>query len=303
MSTASDANSSPQEVESTRGRARSILSIVLLIASLLVLLYPVVTTYYQNQKQADIADAYRNSTIQGKDFSELIEAAHAYNAESAGAPILDPWLARVAKNNRPYQDYLEQLNVTGNPKDPMGVIAIPSIKVKLPVYHGTEPDVLERGIGHLYGSSLPVGGEGMHSVLTAHTGLAHATLFDDLDEVVTGDRIYLNVAGQQMTYEVDKIETVLPTEISSLQPVPGKDLLTLITCTPYGINSHRLLVHAHRVPNDDAAARDAFNGGSSIQWWMLLVLALIVLIVIAYFARRRMNAHHAPRHRSTRSAA
>ena len=300
LSSAPDAGSSP--AETSRGRGRSILSVLFLIASLLVLLYPVVTTYYQNERQASVADAYRNSTVKDRDFTELIEAAHAYNKQNAGAPILDPWLARVAKDNRPYQDYLEQLNVTGNPKDPMGVIAIPSINVKLPVYHGTEPEVLERGIGHLYGSPLPVGGEGMHSVLTAHTGLAHATLFDDLDAVIEGDRVYLNVAGQQMTYEVDSIETVLPTEISSLQPVPGKDLITLITCTPYGINSHRLLVHAHRVPND-AAAEDAFNNNTSIQWWMFLVLALIVLIVVAYFVRRRMNARQDSADSSSRPTA
>ncbi|WP_277099947.1 class C sortase [Corynebacterium riegelii] len=287
---------------SVNGRGRNLLSVLLLITSLLVLSYPVVTTYYQNEKQVKVADAYRNSTVVGRDFTELLEEAHAYNREHAGAPILDPWLARVAKDNRPYQDYLEQLNVTGKIGDPMGVVAIPSIDSKLPVYHGTDQRVLNQGIGHLYGSSLPVGGEGMHSVLTAHTGLAHATLFDNLTKVKIGDRVYLDVAGEQLTYEVDQIDVVLPTEIESLQPVAGADLLTLITCTPYGINSHRLLVRGHRVENDAQAAADAFSAGSSVQWWMYLVAVLIMVIVAAYVVLRRRNAYKGV-HRRTRSRA
>ncbi|MDO5048847.1 MAG: class C sortase [Actinomycetaceae bacterium] len=285
------------DTRAKRKRIRGVLSFLLVVAGLLLMLYPVVATYFRNEQQANIAEAYRHSTVSGQDFSYLIEQAHAYNRSTAGAPILDPWLERVAKDNRPYQDYLEQLNVSGIPGSPMGAIAIPDIKVNLPIYHGTEPDVLERGIGHLYGSALPIGGENTHSVLTGHTGLASATLFDDLDKVTVSNRIYLDVAGYEMTYEVDQIEVVLPTEIDTLQPVPGEDLLTLVTCTPYGINSHRLLVHAHRVPNEPAETTDAFNQGSSIQWWMFLVLGLMLLIVVTYQVFRRRNAHPDGRHR------
>jgi len=266
--------------------------------------YPVVGTYYKNMQQTQVADAYRKSvTSNPEDYSAMLDEARRYNQERTGGPILDPWLARVSKDNRPYQDYLEQLNPTWTPAQPIAALAIPSIESVLPVYHGTDAAILERGVGHLYGSALPVGGESTHSVLTGHSGLTNATLFDHLNKVKVGDKVYITVFGEELAYEVDSIDVVLPTEISSLQPEDGKDLLTLITCTPYGINSHRLLVRAHRIPLDPEGAEEAFQSQSNWQWWMTLVVAIVLLalLLLALFAlRRRKNARQAGTHRARR---
>lgn len=130
----------------------------------------------------------------------------------------------------------------------MGQIQVPSVGINLPIYHGTFDDSLQRGTGHLYGSSLPVGGESSHTVITGHTGLQNMTLFDHLDQVKTGDEIYLNVYNRQMKYKVFDIRVVVPSDTERLRRVAGQDLITLVTCTPYGINSHRLLVTGQRVP-------------------------------------------------------
>lgn len=164
----------------------------------------------------------------------------------------------------------------------MAALAIPSIGVALPVYHGTEPETLAHGVGHLYGSGLPVGGEGNHSVLTGHSGLIDATLFDRLPEVKVGDKFYLNVLGEDFTYQVDEINTVLPEDTSKIQPIADRDLVTLITCTPYGVNSHRLLVRGTRVPNDPVETHSAFDAAAGLwQWWMIAAAVAIVLALLA----------------------
>ena len=267
---------------------RDLIPLLLILLGILVMAYPVVGTYYRNTQQSSVADAYRASTSDSDHgYAEVVERARRYSMDHAGAPILDPWLARVSKDNRPYQDYLEQLNPSGDPNAPIAALAIPTIKAVLPVYHGTDPTVLNHGIGHLYGSALPVGGAGTHSVLTGHTGMTDATLFDHLDKVQVGDTVFISVFGEELAYEVDRIDVVLPTEISSLQAVPGEDLLTLITCTPYGINSHRLLVRAHRVPLDAQEMEDAFTASANWQWWMTVVVAIIALALLFLFARQR----------------
>lgn len=267
--------------------------LLLVVAGFAVLLYPVAATYLRNTEQASVADAYRRSQteISVEERERWIDQASAYNEQTRGIPILDPWLARVSKDNAPYQDYLDQLNPSATENPVMAVLSIPSIESKLPIYHGTEPDTLEAGIGHLYGSALPIGGEGNHSALTAHTGLTNATLFDRLDDVEMGDAFYLDVLGGTLKYEVHDIQVVLPHEVDSLQPVAGEDLVTLITCTPYGINSHRLLVHGTRVPMDPTESpEDAFDTGRVWQPWMIAVLAaaaVIAVIIAALIWRNR----------------
>lgn len=277
-----------------------VILLLLVIAGFAVMLYPVAATYQRNTEQASIADAYRNSqtTIPDGDRQEWFDRAAAYNETTVGMPILDPWLARVSKDNAPYQNYLDQLNPSFEDDAVMAVLSIPEIDSKLPIYHGTEMETLDRGIGHLYGSALPIGGEGNHSVLTAHTGLSNATMFDRLDEVVNGDAFYIDIMGEVLKYEVYGIEVVLPNEIDSLQTIPGEDVVTLITCTPYGINSHRLLVHGTRVPMDaNEDADEAFDGiGSVWQPWMIAVLAaaaLIALIIALLVLRSRRKARKA----------
>lgn len=271
-----------------------IILLVLVLAGIAVMLYPVVATYQRNTEQAAVADAYRNSTteISDNDRAQWFERARAYNETTVGMPILDPWLARVSKDNAPYQNYIDQLNPSGNDDATMAVLSIPEIESKLPIFHGTEADTLNEGIGHLYGSALPIGGESNHSVLTAHTGLSNATMFDRLDELVNGDAFYIDVMGEVLKYEVYDIQVVLPDEIDSLQMIPGEDVVTLITCTPYGINTHRLLVHANRVPMDpDENVDEVFDNASLWQPWMIgvlaAVLAVVLLIAVLVWRNRR----------------
>ena len=199
-----------------------------------------------------------------------------YKRQHTDGPILDPWLARISEDNLEYKEYENQL--AGAPA--MSQIAIPAIDVRLPVYHGTSEATLQKGLGHLYGSALPTGGEGFHSVITGHTGLTTATLFDDLVDVKEGDAIYVSTFGERLKYQVYDTEVVLPDQTDSLRAEPGRDLLTLVTCTPYGINTHRLLVHAERVPMDPEESGVLDESTSTIQWWMW-VLGAVALLVLA----------------------
>ena len=148
------------------------------------------------------------------------------------------------------EDYKNQLNVTGN--SIMGYVHIPSINVHLPIYHGTDTKTLEKGIGHLLGSSLPVGGDTTHSILTAHSGMANQKMFSDLPQLKIGDVFYLEVLGETLAYQVDQIKTVLPYDVTYLGIEEGRDLCTLVTCTPFGVNTHRLLVRGTRIPYEKA---------------------------------------------------
>lgn len=263
------------------GSARSQwLTVLLVLAGVLVMLYPVASTLLNNYGAMKAVEDYSKLEMDTpqEQLDEQWSAAHEYNQEPAAGPILDPWLNEIQPTDKNYAHYLEQLNQ----HPAMGRLVIPSIDSDLPIYHGTEEEVLQKGVGHLYGSSLPVGGEGSHSVLTAHTGLPNATLFDNLNKVKKGEAFYISVAGHRLKYEVDDIQVVLPHEVESLQPVEGKDYITLVTCTPYGINTHRLLVRGHQVPLDEEDNEVFDNVHSSVwQWWMyLLVLAAVIAIAL-----------------------
>ena len=251
---------------------------ILLLAGILVLLYPVLATQYNNQRQERIASEFSAvAENAGPDaVAESLRRADEYNLKASESPILDPWLDAQRPGTAQYQDYLSQLNLN----DVMATIKIPSINVNLPIYHGTENATLDKGIGHLFGTALPVGGESTHTVLTGHTGLGNATMFDQLTSVKIGDYFYIETAGRHLKYEVTDIRVVLPTETESLNKVDGKDLATLITCTPYGINTHRLLVTGERVPMDDAVAAQAAQvKGSVMKPWMIAVLASVAVIL------------------------
>ena len=252
---------------------------ILLLAGILVLLYPVFATQYNNQRQERIASEFSAVAEQaGPDaVAESLRRADEYNLKASESPILDPWLDAQRPGTAQYQDYLSQLNLN----DVMATIKIPSIDVNLPIYHGTDTATLDKGIGHLFGTALPVGGESTHTVLTGHTGLGNATMFDQLTSVKMGDVFYIETAGRHLKYQVTDIRVVLPTETESLNKVEGKDLATLITCTPYGINTHRLLVTGERVPMDDdaVAAEAAQVKGSVMKPWMIAVLASVAVIL------------------------
>ena len=263
---------------------------ILLLAGILVLLYPVFATQYNNYRQESIASQFSAvAEDAGPDaVAENLRRADEYNANAAESPILDPWLDAQRPGTEAYQEYLSQLNIN----DVMATVKIPSIDVNLPIYHGTETATLDKGIGHLFGTALPVGGESTHTVLTGHTGLGTATMFDQLTSLKEGDVFYIEVPGRHLKYQVTDIRVVLPNETETLNKVEGKDLATLITCTPYGINTHRLLVTGERVPMDEAtaAAEAAQVKGAVLKPWMIAILiavAIILLISAIIWARSR----------------
>ena len=253
---------------------------ILLLAGILVLLYPVFATQYNNYRQESIASQFSAVAEDvGPDaVAENLRRADEYNANAAESPILDPWLDAQRPGTEAYQEYLSQLNIN----DVMATVKIPSIDVNLPIYHGTETATLDKGIGHLFGTALPVGGESTHTVLTGHTGLGTATMFDQLTSLKEGDVFYIEVPGRHLKYQVTDIRVVLPNETETLNKVEGKDLATLITCTPYGINTHRLLVTGERVPMDEeaVAAEAAQVKGAVMKPWMIAVLAAVAIIIV-----------------------
>ncbi len=211
------------------------------IAALGLMLYPLAGELLSERYHSDIETTY-TAAIADTDDVELTaqrEAAQQYNAMLSGAATITEGGASA-----PPLAYDEQLTVG----DVMAYVDIPKISVYLPVQHGTEADTLEKSVGHVVGTSLPVGGESTHAVLSAHSGLASFKLFSDIDQLAVGDVFYIHVLGDTLAYKVDAIHTVLPTDTSLLQIEDGKDYVTLVTCTPFGVNTHRLLVRGHRVP-------------------------------------------------------
>ena len=218
-----------------------LLAVACVLLSLGLLLYPLMGELVSEKYHSDVEAVY-TAAIADTDNVELAEqrrAAEAYNALLRGEAAVSTGGASV-----PPVDYAEQLTVGGA----MCTIDIPKIGVYLPVRHGTGAETLERTVGHVVGTSLPVGGAGTHAVLSAHSGMASAKLFTDIDQLVKGDVFYIHVLGEILAYEVDRIATVLPGDTSLLQIEDGQDLVTLVTCTPFGVNTHRLLVRGHRVP-------------------------------------------------------
>ncbi|MBQ6040161.1 MAG: class C sortase [Oscillospiraceae bacterium] len=221
--------------------------IFVMLLGIAIFLYPAFSNWWNEQRQTRVIDNY-NKAVGVLDTSEkeaMLEQAHAYN--SALAKLSDPFA-----EHETIPDYSSILDVPGT--GIIGYIDIPKIGVHLPVYHGTSPEVLNIAVGHLEGTSLPVGGAGCHSVISAHRGLPSAKLFTELDQLTEDDQFSISILDDIFTYEVDKISVVLPYETDALRPEPGKDLVTLMTCTPYGINTHRLLVRGHRI--DTVAAED-----------------------------------------------
>lgn len=228
----------------------TICAAVLFLTALGLTLYPLVSNYVNQKYASEIQTAYQE-LIQQTDDSVLQEAkqrAIAYNLaitpDTADAYSEESLLSAA-------EDYDNQLDIAGN--GIMGYVEIPKIQVNLPIYHGTDAEVLDRGVGHLLGSSLPVGGENTHTILSGHSGMASQKMFTDLEQLTQGDMFYLNVLNETLAYQVTEINTVLPYETDLLGIVPGEDLCTLVTCTPYGVNTHRLLVRGSRIPYEEAA--------------------------------------------------
>ena len=224
-----------------------ILAVVLLIMALCIIAYPWISNYLNDRYQSMILTEYEKDVevLDDAEIQEAIQAALAYN-ENLSPIRYDREAIEAASFS-----YEELLNLQGFGL--IGYIVIPKIDVNLPIYHGTSEEVLQTGIGHLMGSSFPVGGNGAHAVLTGHSGVAGKRLFSDLDQLAPGDMFFLHVLGDTLAYQVVEINTVLPYETDLLLADPDQDLCTLVTCTPYGVNSHRLLVRGSRVAYEEAA--------------------------------------------------
>ena len=216
-----------------------------------ITLYPMISTWYNERHQAEVHIHYQEK-VEQVDNTKLIEAkemAVAYNQTILpGAQDEDSFSKEALLSAS--ENYGSLLNLAGD--GIMGYVEIPTIGVTLPIYHGTNNSTLERGVGHLLGSSLPVGGESTHSVLTAHSGMASQKMFSDLDRLTMGDIFFLDVLGEKLAYQVDQIKTVLPYDTTFLQTEIGNDLCTLVTCTPFGVNTHRLLVRGTRIEYEEA---------------------------------------------------
>ena len=273
------ARSAHGAVAPEKRRGNRLIPLLIVLAGILVVLYPVVATQYNNFKQHEFAVTYNSEVneISGEDLAEGLAAARAYNESITGIPILDPYLDEVQQpESEEYARYLDELAAT----DVMARVRVPSVGIDLPVRHGTSEASIRNGAGHLYGTSLPVGGIGTHSVLTSHTGMSDATLFDHLIDVDEGDLIVIDVYGETLAYTVDQIKVVLPEEIGDLVPVAGHDYITLFTCTPYAVNSHRLLVRAERTewtPEVEAASEASDSWVPQLEWWMWVLLGIALL--------------------------
>ena len=225
-------------------------AIITFLLALGITLYPIISSRYNEKHQSEIHVSYQEQMeqVDTTAIDEARELAIQYNQailEGVKEDAFDHDALLWAS-----EDYKHQLNITGN--GIMGYVEIPTIQVTLPIYHGTDDATLEKGVGHLLGSSLPVGGESTHTVLTAHSGMASQRMFSDLDLLKTGDVFYLDVLGERMAYQVDQIKTVLPYDTTYLGIVNGEDHATLVTCTPFGVNTHRLLVRGVRIPCEEA---------------------------------------------------
>ena len=259
--------------------------IAALLAGALLLLYPTVSDYWNSfhQSRAIASYAEQVADLDDNTYDQIWADARAYNE------TLDNSTSRFVMTEEQKKIYEALLNIADN--GVMGYIEIPKIKCNLPIYHGTDEAVLQIAIGHVQGSSLPAGGESTHCVLSGHRGLPSAKLFSDLDQLTEGDVFLLRVLDETQTYEVDQIRTVLPDELDDLAIEEGKEYCTLVTCTPYGINSHRLLVRGHRVENQASASTirvtaDAMQIEPLLIAPLVAVPMLLVLLVMVLIPHR-----------------
>ena len=258
------------------------------VVALGLLLYPLVGELLSEKYHSDVETAY-TAAIEDTDDAELTaqrQAAQQYNAMLANATISE------GGASAPPLAYAEQLTVGGV----MAYVDIPKINVYLPVQHGTGAETLEKSVGHVVGTSLLVGGSSTHAVLSAHSGMASSKLFSDIDRLAEGDTFYIHVLGDTLAYEVDGINTVLPTDTSLLQIEEGKDFVTLVTCTPFGVNTHRLLVRGHRVPYVPEQKAETAEAQKATSSWMQhyltglgIGLGAVAVVGGAYFLVRRVR--------------
>ena len=275
-----------------------ILAVIFFVAALGLTFYPIISNYVNTLYASEIHTAYEEVIAQ-TDKSALLEAkklAIAYNGTITPGAAQDTYSQESLKEAS--VDYESQLNIAGD--GIMGYVHVPKIGVHLPIYHGTDSDSLERGIGHLLGSSLPIGGADTHSILTAHSGMASQKMFSDLPQMAVGDVFYLNVLGETLAYQVDQINTVLPHDTTYLGIEQDMDICTLVTCTPFGVNTHRLLVRGSRIPYEEAEVIEEVTTQEEVAstWEQQYVKGLVVglalvmilaIIILAVWCIRRIR--------------
>ena len=269
-----------------------ILIVIIFLAGLSLLLYPFVANQWNNYRQKQLISGYEQvvsekEATEGIDYDAERKKAEDYN--EALLPCVLPDSFALAESSGVDPVYMNTLNIAGD--EMMGSVEIPKINIKIPIYHTTEEDVLNKGAGHLEGSSLPVGGANTHAVISAHRGLPSASLFTDLDQMKVGDHFLLHVLDETLCYEVDKISVVKPEDTSALAVEDGQDLVTLLTCTPYGVNTERLLVRGHRVPyvEEEVKEEKTVLSGSSLHTnyllWVFVGLSVTALFVFVLYLK------------------
>lgn len=273
---------------------KDIIRLLVLVVAFAVLLYPTVSSYVNEKNGSKVVSNYDAESVRlsNAEKEKMLADARAYNKEMlSNIDLIDPFSQGEKSLDARYESLL---NIDGSGM--MGYIRIPKIKVEIPIYHGTSESVLQAGVGHFWGTSLPVGGESTHTVLTGHRGLPTKTLFTNMDKLVEGDVFYIKVLDETLAYKVDQILTVLPEETEALSIVPGQDYATLVTCTPYAINTHRLLVRGHRIPYEEAVKIEkntstgielSFTTKVLIVTLGIIFIGLIIAMLYSLYDKRR----------------
>ena len=273
-------------------KAGNLVICIIFLAGLSLLLYPFVANQWNNYRQKQLISGYEQvvsekEAAEGIDYDAERKKAEDYN--EALLPCVLPDSFALAESSGVDPVYMNTLNIAGD--EMMGSVEIPKINIKIPIYHTTEEEVLNKGAGHLEGSSLPVGGANTHAVISAHRGLPSASLFTDLDQMKVGDHFLLHVLDETLCYEVDNISVVKPEDTSALAVEDGQDLVTLLTCTPYGVNTERLLVRGHRVPyvEEEVKEEKTVLSGSSLHTnyllWVFVGLSVTALFVFVLYLK------------------
>ena len=273
-------------------KAGNLVICIIFLAGLSLLLYPFVANQWNNYRQKQLLSGYEQvvsekEAAEGIDYDAERKKAEEYN--EALLPCVLPDSFALAESSGVDPVYMNTLNIAGD--EMMGSVEIPKIDIKIPIYHTTEEEVLNKGAGHLEGSSLPVGGANTHAVISAHRGLPSASLFTDLDQLKEGDHFLIHVLNETLCYEVDKISVVEPEDTSALAVEDGQDLVTLLTCTPYGVNTERLLVRGHRVPyvEEEVKEEKTVLSGSSLHTnyllWVFVGLFVTALFIFVLYLK------------------
>lgn len=275
-----------------KNKAGNLVISIIFLAGLSLLLYPFVANQWNNYRQKQLISNYEQvvsdkEAAEGIDYDAERKKAEEYN--EALLPCVLPDSFALAESSGVDPVYMNTLNIAGD--EMMGSVEIPKINIKIPIYHTTEEEVLNKGAGHLEGSSLPVGGANTHAVISAHRGLPSASLFTDLDQMKVGDHFLLHVLDETLCYEVDKISVVKPEDTTALAVEDGQDLVTLLTCTPYGVNTERLLVRGHRVPyvEEEVKEEKTVLSGSSLHTnyllWVFVGLSVTALFIFVLYLK------------------